>query len=303
VNAARDLADPALAALVREHSSETPPAHVDAAILAAAHRAVDSAPRGAHARATQPWRWWMPLAAAAVIAVVVIGVLPLAPTVLDDASRVASDTGTATQHDSARDRLERPLPDTAAPRAHAPSEPSKVTRSMPATPSTSSAAPALPDATKASRPPASLAAEAPAKPASRLTPSPGAQGPANAAPSEPTLEAQRSQALAAPTNEAAASQSPSLESRAGETPAPMQQRAAAGQTSAPVTTPAAEASRDVANGAPQPGSAEWIARLRALRDAGHSAEAERELRRFRAVFDDADARLPDDLREWARSVH
>jgi hypothetical protein len=46
---------------------------------------------------------------------------------------------------------------------------------------------------------------------------------------------------------------------------------------------------------------DWIARLRALRNAGDADEALRELRRYRATFDDADAQLPPDLAEWARS--
>ena len=50
--------DPALDALLRAHSAETPPAEVDATILAAAHRAVRSAPRDAEksVEATRPWR-------------------------------------------------------------------------------------------------------------------------------------------------------------------------------------------------------------------------------------------------------
>lgn len=96
MNADRDPIDPALAALLREHSAETPSAEVDAAILAAAHRAVGSVPRVQdRAFARQAWRWWMPLAAAAVIGVVVIGVLPLAPTVVDDTSRVVTDAPAA----------------------------------------------------------------------------------------------------------------------------------------------------------------------------------------------------------------
>ncbi len=68
--------DPALAALWREHSTETPPPHVDAAILAAAHRATASAPHGRERwLGPRAWRWWMPLAAAAVIAVM----FPLSP--------------------------------------------------------------------------------------------------------------------------------------------------------------------------------------------------------------------------------
>ena len=69
----REPVDPALDAMVRDHSTETPPAHVDAAILAAAHRAVGSAP---HARSQRHGRLWVPLAAAATATAVVIGLRP-----------------------------------------------------------------------------------------------------------------------------------------------------------------------------------------------------------------------------------
>jgi len=39
-----------------------------------------------------------------------------------------------------------------------------------------------------------------------------------------------------------------------------------------------------------------------LRARGAQDEALRELARFRAVYPDADARLPTDLREWAKNV-
>ncbi|MEP7329799.1 MAG: hypothetical protein ABI777_11345, partial [Betaproteobacteria bacterium] len=65
----------------RAQSTDTPSSALDAAILAAAHRAVGSGPRDAKlpAEATSPQRWWMPLAAAATIGVVVIGILQVAP--------------------------------------------------------------------------------------------------------------------------------------------------------------------------------------------------------------------------------
>jgi len=67
--------DPDLEQAWRAHSRETPPAALDAAILAAAHRAVDSKPRAA----TGAPRWWMPVMAAAAIGAVAIGVVQLAP--------------------------------------------------------------------------------------------------------------------------------------------------------------------------------------------------------------------------------
>jgi hypothetical protein len=74
--------DAVLDAAWHAHSHEEPPSHLDAAILAAAHRAVGSAPRdvaATAAEATSPQRWWMPLAAAATIGAVALGILQLAP--------------------------------------------------------------------------------------------------------------------------------------------------------------------------------------------------------------------------------
>ena len=81
MNPEREPFDPTLDALLRKHSDEMPSSDIDAAILAAAHRAVQSAPRAAEkaAEATSPWRWWMPLAAAATIGAITIGVFQLMP--------------------------------------------------------------------------------------------------------------------------------------------------------------------------------------------------------------------------------
>ena len=88
--------DPALAAVWREHSTEAPPPHVDAAILAAAHReAASGASTIVRSRAARAWRWWVPLATAAVIAGIVVGVRPPEQTFVDDAARTASDVPAA----------------------------------------------------------------------------------------------------------------------------------------------------------------------------------------------------------------
>jgi pyruvate dehydrogenase E2 component (dihydrolipoamide acetyltransferase) len=83
--------DAALDAAWQAHLRNEPPAHLDAAILAAAHRAVGSAPRAA-AEATSPQRWWMPLAAAATIGAVALGILQLAP---QESTAPVSDTAPA----------------------------------------------------------------------------------------------------------------------------------------------------------------------------------------------------------------
>jgi hypothetical protein len=116
MTADREPVDPALDAMLRENARETPPAHVDAAILAAAHRAVASAPR---ARSRRHWRLWVPFAAAATVAAVVIGLHPVerqAP----EATR-ASDVppGAASrQSAAASDRSNTPMRD-AKPQAQA----------------------------------------------------------------------------------------------------------------------------------------------------------------------------------------
>jgi len=71
-------ADPAFDAAWRAASSEAPPPALDAAILAAARRAVDAGPQRTR-DALRPGRWWWPLAAAATIGVLAIGILQLAP--------------------------------------------------------------------------------------------------------------------------------------------------------------------------------------------------------------------------------
>lgn len=80
--------DPALERAWRAHSREGPPAALDRAILAAAHRAVGSGPAKLEParEATRPQRWWMPLAAAATIGAVAVGLLQMSP---HDASIVA----------------------------------------------------------------------------------------------------------------------------------------------------------------------------------------------------------------------
>ena len=102
-----DERDPTLDKAWRAHSREEPPPALNQAILAAAHRAVASGPQKVVPEATRPPRWWMPLAAAAAIGVVAIGLVQMSPPeqpaldttssarrpaeqILEDKSRVAS---------------------------------------------------------------------------------------------------------------------------------------------------------------------------------------------------------------------
>ncbi len=81
---AKDLRDPRFDAAWRAHSREEPPAALDDAIRAAARREAHAGPRPVDAAAPhiasalRPQRWWWPLAAAATIGAVAIGLLQLA---------------------------------------------------------------------------------------------------------------------------------------------------------------------------------------------------------------------------------
>lgn len=280
MNADREITDPALDALLREHSAETPPRNVDAAILAAAHRAVGSRPRkDERASATPSWRWWMPLAAAAVISVVVIGVLPLAPTIVDDAPPpVISDSPPLLPRSGAA------APDETASRqesAASPQSASPARTQLPdaaAAPSDATRKDGEPQRARAKRDAADLAARVPSKVEGRRMP----------APNPFPLEANRS--VAPDTT-------------------PMQKRKSAREAATPAPSPVAPSAKSSGaaggsiareSGAAERGrAAEWIARIRALRNEGKLPEATQELARFRAAFGDADARLPEDLRSWA----
>ena len=92
-----DLHDERFDAAWNRASREVPPRALDDAIRAAARREVGAGPQDVAAmrEATRPERWWFPLAAAAMIGAVAIGVLQLStPDRLGSSGeqRVVSDT-------------------------------------------------------------------------------------------------------------------------------------------------------------------------------------------------------------------
>src|SRR5205823_2067931 len=198
MNPDRDPFDPTLDALLRADSGEAPSPDIDAAILAAAHRAIQSAPRDAKAaEATSPWRWWMPLAAAATIGAITIGVLQLAPQ--------HPDSSTATIVSDTPPPAVRAAPETAAP---APTPPPAVpmTKDRSEAPRTQSEAP----------PRAKVHVD-------RLTPAPAARNEADRAAAPEPFPAQRRDT---PARESAAEQS----SAAGALATPQAPQAAAPAT-------------------------------------------------------------------------
>jgi Meckel syndrome type 1 protein len=283
-----DRNDPVLDAAWRLHSAEEPPPHLDAAILAAAHRAVKSAPQTL-AAANRPWRWWAPLAAAATIGAIAVGVLQLAPREPDLASGVVSDTPVqAPSAPAPKPAVPVPAPPPAASPSSPPAEarakaeaPRDAAASARARNSAPRAAETLAD--KLSQPPAApeafparkdMAAQERAEPAP-----PSAAAAAPAAPAARELD--RSQAA----NESG--------SATGRLAAP----AAAG-ASAPLV--AKKVMRDEAKA--EHDADVWMARIQKLLKDGNPQEAARELNAFRTAYADADQRLPADLRDWAATV-
>ena len=299
MNPERDLHDAALAALLREHASETPAAHIDAAVRAAAHREIERAsPDRAvtpHARAQQAWRWWMPLAAAAVVGVIVIGVLPLAPSIVDDTAQRASDMPA----ESTRSRALAPAAPV-PPKAPPPAQPTEAAAPAP-TQKGATTAPRKnvesPRSKVERAPPPSLAQSQ-----SRDVAGSSTQGASNAPPARPTFAPPPLAAAAPPPADAqgradnqqraeASSEIGRLTNRV-QGPNADQRTAERSKSAVGASAPADVRARSIAD---------WIARLRELRNAGDAEEALRELRRYRAAFVDADARLPPDLADWARS--
>jgi hypothetical protein len=126
-----DLRDPRFDAAWRAASREEPPAALDDAILAAARREVRAGPQSAQENAAavpsalRPERWWAPLAAAATIGAIAIGLLQLVhPDKVNvaESDKNVSDMPAATE--KAKERAE-PAPEQVAPKnAPAPSVPS-----------------------------------------------------------------------------------------------------------------------------------------------------------------------------------
>jgi hypothetical protein len=282
MNPERDPSDPALDRLLRADADPSPSAELDAAILAAAHRAVANAPRDARgAEATRPWRWWMPLAAAAAIGAVAIGVLQLIPSEHESAPTVVSDMPAATgpqvsvapapspspappiqmqQPDTPKITAETPAPRPSPPVRRKASEPAAAPEPFPADRGSPAQAPALP-------PPVQEYAQAPASPP---------PAPAAAASSAP-----------ADARNAESARRDAAQSATG----------AVDRAAAPALAKSAIKDESQARRAD-----EFVARIRRLRSEGKMEEAAQELAAFRTAFADADARLPSDLREWAASV-
>jgi hypothetical protein len=276
--------DAALERAWREASAEQPPAHLDAALVAAARESV-AARRGQPAEPALPSRYrsrttpwlarWQPFAAAAAVAGLAFVLVPtmmsreekLAPAVQRPGSTSAPATA---ESDSARPSARDLTEPYGAP---APAAAQKVRRE--------------PDVGTADRPLGQP--EVPAPPASAAVPPPPASSEGAGADTTVPMEApdanfgERSDARSKAT---------------------ASERAGRAAPSAPAAAPApSSATRDrSADDAMVRDAAAWAATIEALHAAGDVVAAERELRAFRAADPDADSHLPDSLRAWARTV-
>jgi hypothetical protein len=300
--------DAELSAAWREHSAEMPPARLDAAVLAAAHRAVGSAPRDAGkpaAEATSPQRWWMPLAAAAAIGAVALGILQTlppespvtAPSVSDMPARTTASAPALPS--PPRDELAATQRSSAA-RARTESD----TPAMPATPGTReaarSAAPAITPSRQAAKVAAPYAADNVAAPPVSAVAAPQPFPAEKKSPAAETADS-KDPARTAPALAAAPVVAQSAEPARAEVHRPGETAASAPAASGTVRMAKAVARVD-APSAPAIDIDAWIIRIRKLHDEGKLADAAKELVALRAAIPDADGRLPPELRAWAATV-
>jgi hypothetical protein len=309
--------DRELDAAWRAASREEPPAPLDAAIRAAARRAVDAGP----ARRARHMRWW-PLAAAATVAAIAVGIVQLTPpeqvtpTIVADSSRLAS----AMKKDSGA--LTAPAPPAMVAPARSMAEPAREAAGAQETsnalrkqlapapaPPQSGAGVAL-EQKNVAEPSRSLStnisaqqAAAPERDSARKSKVETAAAPAEAAPpvarSEPfpatppdtKLAANAPMPAAAPAADAAA------KPVAAPSRAALAARADEAQPAAPALLGKVADNERAKDAAPRPAD-EWIKLIRRLKTEGRNEEAAKELAAFRAAYKErSDALLPADLRE------
>jgi hypothetical protein len=297
-------------------SREKPPPSLDAAIRAAARRAVDAVPRPKRDK-----HWWYPLAAAATVAVLAVGIIQLTPPE-QVAPTIVADMAVAPRE--ANKDVARPL----APADTKIVEPSAAITAAappPATPSPPAQAPARRAQMAASGSLARESAEAPATERDTPEQSPAAR---RELPAQDKLASAKSDAAAANTAASPAAEVPGTAAPPRSEPfpaaaAPEPQREAYAEERKPTpNTPAGAAATRVARSAAATNAEEaqtkskvattdeakakeasarsveeWIKRIRDLKNEGRLDEAAKALAAFRNEYGErADALLPADLR-------
>ena len=298
--------DPTLETAWREHSDEMPPAALDAAVLAAAHRAVASVPRDAGkqaAEATSPQRWWMPLAAAATIGAVALGILQTLPQESPVTAPPASDSParssarTTAQPSAPTDKLAK-AERSDAPRAAYGSAATQTHALAAAGVAAESAAPAMAPRNARAK------VVAPGVADMAVTP----PGPAAAAPQPFPAETKAESAESTDIKDRAPPPAavPRFAVQSSESTRADARRQNEAAPAAPATSGAVTVAKTMARAETAPAPAvdveAWILRIRKLHDDGKLADAAKELVALRATTPDADHRLPPELRAWAATV-
>jgi hypothetical protein len=286
----QDERDPSLDAAWRKASREEPAPALDAAIRAAAASSVRG--RNKH--------WWYPLAAAATVAVLAVGIAQLTPP--ERIEPTASDMGAAP---SAQRGAGAP-PAAAIDSTVATPPATKLKEPVAVTP-----APGVAAGTAQSERARQSPANAPPGPASetraqdRLARNARELAEANSAPSAPpaAVPAPPARPLSEPFPAAATAQphrEAVFEEAKPRANAPAEEATEPIPAQSPRVSAAKVANADAANVAQAAARAvdDWIKRIRELRNAGRLDDAAKELAAFRSTYGErADALLPADLRQ------
>jgi len=295
--------DPHVDAAWRALSSEEPPKSLDAAIMAAARREVGARPQkiGTREAMADRRRWW-PLAAAATVAAIAVGVLQL--TTPDQIGTPASDKTIVSDvpAPASRPAPEMPAtpsrPEEAKPEAgnarRAEQAPTRADSPRRQTPAPESRARAQQEsASENSSAMAEPFPAAPPPPAVAVVPAPAGSLGSTAAPGSIGDAAPAAQVVTSATP----GEAPQPPAMAGITAAERAQPAPLAKMAAGRAADARAAEARVKDRGPLP-VPEWIALIRRLRDEGKSADAAKELAAFRVAHADHEKLLPPDLRDW-----
>ena len=228
----------------------------------------------------------MPLAAAATIGAVALGILQTIPQQDSVTTPAVSDAPAPARE---RARVAPSAPPSTLPPSAPRDELQEAHRNQ--VPAAETAPIALP-----------APAVAPAKPVAKVTAPPAASATGNGAPTQSrtaaATEVQRA-ATAAPQPFPAEKKAESAESDVKDRARMTSKLAAAPEASGAVALGKTATRMDSATGIDVDA---WIARIRKLHDEGRLADAAKELVAMRAAVSDADARLPRELRAWAATV-
>jgi len=303
-----DLRDARVEAAWRAASREEPPPALDDAIRAAARREIGAGPspidpqRASASGSLRPQRWWWPLAAAATIGAIAIGLLQLREPqhvgLGGDEKAVVSDTpaapvGVRKQESDAPTPAQEQAPTAPPATVVPPSSPSPAAAAKPA--ARVSATPANNESRTREAPAAARALRKDSAPAPVVAqPFPADAAPAAGAVAPPAPAAQ---AEARPDAPRASEGAAGFASSGGPRRAPAAD-SAYGRSLEAAGVVQAQATKKRAETSPPRSVPDWIALIRKLRDEGRVDEAAKELAAFRGAYADHRQLLPPDLRSW-----